>query len=260
MQRLLDKKGPAVKVAAGLALALALTAAVSYAAVRPDLGHGPERHTPAAPPGWPKVPITTAGSALLGIPSHPPAMSTNSTARFRVAATGEPTLRCQLDRQPPQSCEAAVVYRGVGAGPHTFYVEAQRRGQAPVHASFGWTVLEPKPFTVVPRPATVGPLMPGAAPSPIPVVISNPNSIAITVTALRVTADGGPADCDPATNLALSAPDLGSGRLQIPAHGSVDLPSANVAAPTIGLRELDVNQDACQGANFDLSFSGSAGA
>ncbi len=260
MRRLLDKTGPAARLAAGLLVALALTAAVSYAAVGPGLGHGPERHTSAPPPGWPKVPITTAGSALLGIQSHPPTISTSSTARFRVAATGEPTLRCQLDRQPPRVCEATVVYSGVGAGPHTFYVEAQRRGQAPVHASFAWTVLEPKPFTVVPRRATVGPLFPGAAPSAIPVVISNPNPIAITVTALRVTAGGGAAGCDPATNLALSAPDLGSGRLQIPAHGAVDLPSASVAAPTIGLRDLDVDQDACRGANFDLSFSGSAGA
>jgi hypothetical protein len=258
VRRLLDKKGPAAKLAAGLALALALTAAVSYAAVRP--GRGPERHAAAAPSTPATVPSSTPGSAALRITGHPPTISTRSTARFRVAAAGEPTLRCRLDRRALKECGATVAYRAVGPGSHTFYVQAQRRGHAFAHATYGWTVLEPKPFTVSPRIAGVGPLYPGAAARSIPVVVSNPNPVAITVTALRITASGGGAGCDPTTNLALGAPELGAGRLQIPAHGSVDLPSSTVAAPTIGLRDLDADQDACQGANFDLSFSGSAGA
>jgi hypothetical protein len=36
------------------------------------------------------------------------------------------------------------------------------------------------------------------------------------------------------------------------------LPAVGVAAPTIQLRDLPVNQDACQSASFPLSFSGSA--
>jgi hypothetical protein len=258
VRQLLHRKRPAAKLAAGLALALALTAAASYAAVRPRAAHGPERHAPAPTSTSPTMPIATPGSAALRIQAHPPAISTRSTARFRVAAAGEPTLRCRLDRRAPTECEAAVTYHGVGTGPHTFYVQAQRRGRAFAHASFEWTVLEPKPFTVAPQLDGIGPLYPGSAPSPIPVVLYNPNPIAITVTALRVTATGGPAGCAPAANLSLTAPALG--KLQIPAHGSVSLPSATVAAPTIALRELGVDQDACKGANFNLAFSGSAGA
>lgn len=248
------------RLAAGPALALALTAAASYAAVHPGDGRGHERRVSANQAASPTAPIATSGSAALRIVGHPPPISTHRAARFRVDAAGEPTLRCRLDRQAPKDCAASVVYRGLGPGAHTFYVQALRRGWAGAHASFAWTVLEPKPFTVEPRTAGVGPLYPGTAPSPVPVVVANPNPVAIIVTALRVTASGGAAGCDPATNLALTAPALANGGLRIPAHGSVTLPSVAVAAPTIALRELDVDQDACKGASFNLAFSGSAGA
>jgi hypothetical protein len=90
-------------------------------------------------------------------------------------------------------------------------------------------------------------------------VITNPNPVPITVTALRVSAGGGAPGCAPADNLALTAPALAGGKLRVATHGSVSLPTATVAAPTIALLELPVPQDACKGANFDLAFSGSAG-
>lgn len=248
------------RLAAGLALALALTAAVSYAAVRPGHGHERRRHDPATPATTAPTPLVTPTDAALRIPVHPPAISTRTLARFRLVASGEPTLRCRLDKRALQECGTAVTYRKIAVGPHTFYVQAQRRGRTFAHATFAWTVLEPKPFTVEPQLGGIGPLYPGAAPSPIPVVLSNPNPVAITVTALRVSAGGGPSGCDAGANLELTAPALGAGNLQIAAHGSVSLPSATVAAPTIALRELDANQDACKGADFNLSFAGSAGA
>jgi hypothetical protein len=253
-------KIPAAKAVVGMALVLMLAAAASYAAVRHGGGSGHEHRSPAAPATTPTAPIVAPGSAALRIEAHPPAISTRSTARFRVDAAGKPTLRCRIDRKAPKECEESVVYRGVGVGPHTFFVQAMKRGRPIAHLSFAWTVLEPKPFTVSPQNDAVGPLYPGGEATPIPVVIANPNPIAITVTSLRISAGGGAAGCDPATNLSLSAPALGTGKLRIPAHGSVTLPSAAVAAPTISLLELPVNQDACQNANFNLAFSGKAGA
>ncbi len=251
-------KIPAAKAAVGMALVLMLAAAASYAAVGHG-GGGHEQRSPAAPATTPTAPIVAPGSAALRILGHPPLISTRSTAKFRVEAAGESALRCRIDRRPVKECEESVVYRGVGVGAHTFLVQAVRRGRTVAHAGFAWTVLEPKPFTVSPRLEAIGPLYPGVAPTPIPIVLTNPNAIAITVTSLRVSASGG-AGCDPAANLALTAPALGSGKLRIAAHGSVSLPSATVAAPTIALRELPVDQDACQEADFDLAFSGSAGA
>lgn len=252
------------RIAAGTLLALMLVAAAAYAAAGHG-GRGKERREPAGkrhePAGTatPNVPVATQGSGALRISGHPPLISTRSTARFRIDAAGEPKLRCRLDRQPARGCGDAVVYRGVGVGPHTFYVQALRRGRVTARSDFGWTVLEPKPFTVTPRLPNVGPLYPGAEPSSIQVVISNPNPVAIAVTSLRVSASGGAPGCAPAQNLTLTAPALGGGKLRIAAHGSVSLPSATVAAPTIALRELPVPQDACKNASFNLAFSGSAG-
>ncbi len=253
------------KIAIGTVLPLLLVAAASYAAAA-HIERGKERHEPAGkrhdPEGTatsPDPPVATQGSGALRIPGHPPAISTQSTARFRVDANGGPMLRCRLDKRPAQSCdETLVTYRGVGDGAHTFYVQALRRGRVTARADFGWLVLEPKSFTVSPREA-VGPLYPGDAATPIPVTISNPNPVTITVTALKVSAAGGAPGCTPAENVALTTPALASGKLRIAAHGSVSLPSAKVPAPTIALRELPVPQDACQNAKFDLSFSGSAG-
>jgi hypothetical protein len=256
-----DRRRPAAKLVVGLVAALLVTAAAAYATVRPGAGAGAERHAAPAPPVTaPTTPVTASGSAALRIVEHPRAMTTRSTARFRVVAPGEPALRCRLDRQPAKPCATNVVYRGLPAGNHNFLVAARRQGRRTVRADFGWRVLESEAFEVEPRPAAVGPLYPGAAPLPIRVVITNPNAVAITLTGLRVTARGGAAGCDPAANLALTAPQLGAAPPRIPAHGSLILPNATVPAPTIGLRELGVNQDACQGAKFDLSFSGSAGA
>lgn len=251
---------PAAKLAAGAVLILLVATAASYAAIGRARGGGPEhRGTEGPPPTATTATIVAVGSAGLLIVDHPHAVSTHSTARFRVFAAGEPALRCRLDRMPAEACGPISVYRGIDPGSHTFLVRARRAGQAPLEASFAWTVLEPKPFAVEPRPGAIGPLYPGAKPLPIPVVISNPNPVPIDVTALRVGATGGPPGCDPATNLALTVPDLGASAPRIPAQGALALPSAGVAAPTIALRELGVDQDACQGAKFHLTFSGSAG-
>jgi hypothetical protein len=254
------RRRPAAKLAVGLVVAALIAAAASYAAVRPGHGSGSMRHAAPAAPVTVRSPLAAEGSAALSIVDHPPAVTTRSTARFRIVAAGEPALRCRLDGQQPRPCEPNVVYRGLDAGAHDFLVAAGQPGRRAVRADFGWRVMEPEPFEVEPRPGSVGPLYPGAAPTAIRVVISNPNSKTITLNSLRVAASGGAPGCDPATNLSLTAPDLGDAQLRIPAHGSLTLPSGDVAAPTIALRDLDVDQDPCQNAKFDLSFSGSAGA
>jgi hypothetical protein len=258
VRALLDSSGPAAKLAVGLALALVLSAAGAYAAVRS--GGGGERRAPGQPVAAPSLPVAPSGTSALRIVGHPPTYSTKTTARFRVLAAGEPALRCKLDRRAARPCATSVIFRELKPGTHLFLVAARRPGRAPAHASFAWTVLDPEPFTVEPQPGAVGPLYPGATPSAIPVVLTNPNPVAIVVTSLKVIASGGAAGCDAGANVVLSAPALGKGRLRIAAEGSVSLPSATVAAPTIGLRELATSQDACQGASFDLAFSGSAGA
>jgi hypothetical protein len=70
---------------------------------------------------------------------------------------------------------------------------------------------------------------------------------------------GDPEGCDSADNLELTQSSASSSApLRIPARGSVSLPAQGVSAPSIRLRELPVNQDACQRAHFPLAFSGEA--
>jgi hypothetical protein len=254
---LYDRRGPATKLVAGLVLALALTGAAAFAATR---GRGRDhRDTPAAPAAAPTIPTAETGSSALRITHRPQLISTGSKARFSFVVTTESTTLCRLDHGAFKACLSPLTYRGVATGTHTFYAQARRRGRIIGRAHFSWRRIEPEPFSVAARLSAVGPLYPGAAPTSIPVVLSNPNPIAITVSALQVTASGGAAGCDPATNLALTAPDLSTVGLKIPPHGSVSLPSATVAAPTIQLRELGTDQDACRNSNFDLAFGGTAG-
>jgi len=120
-------------------------------------------------------------------------------------------------------------------------------------------LLEPRTFSIAPRLAGLGTLHPGAPPIPLPLVIENPNPVPIFVTSLRVSVLADPAGCAGAENLALSqAGASGAMPLEVPAGGSVSLPATGVSAPTIQLRDLPVNQDACQNARFPLEFSGSA--
>ena len=102
-------------------------------------------------------------------------------------------------------------------------------------------------------------MLPGDPPQPLPVLIVNPNSVPIEVTSLTVAIAEDPPGCPGDPNFELvPASASPSGPLTVPAGGSVSLPSARVSAPTIALRSLPINQNACQGARVQLTFSGQA--
>jgi hypothetical protein len=44
----------------------------------------------------------------------------------------------------------------------------------------------------------------------------------------------------------------------VPANGSVTLPAQGATAPVVEMLDLPTNQDACKGAVFSLSYSGTA--
>ena len=126
-------------------------------------------------------------------------------------------------------------------------------------ALFAWVQVEPKSFSITADLSGLSRLYPGAAPVALPLVLSNPNSAPISVTALRVAVSGEPAGCGSRENLELIPASVSRSKpLKIPAGGSVGLPAQGISAPAIALRDLPVNQDACQGAQFPLAFSGEA--
>lgn len=116
------------------------------------------------------------------------------------------------------------------------------------------------PFNIELGAATPS-LFPGAKPSIIPVTLHNPNPFTIYVTSLRLAAHN--ASCNPSTNIAIRQIELGTagtpGRLMVPAHANVILPTQGVARPTIQLVDLPYDQTpTCAGQVFTLTASGVA--
>ncbi len=90
--------------------------------------------------------------------------------------------------------------------------------------------------------------------TPIPVTITNPNDVPITVTALRVAVSGRPNGCDAVANFETRA---SSAPFTVPAR--VDAFTVPLAKrPAIRLRSLGTDQSRCRRQTLALSFSGSA--
>lgn len=234
-----------------VAALLGCLGAVAYAAAPRHQSQTGVAWRPAAGGGLPKTQIR----------EHPDWLAVSTSARFAFAARGRALrFQCRLDGARWRPCHSPVDFTRLDPGPHRFAVRAaDSSGRHGRMAGFRWRVLEPKDFSISPELASLGQLYPGAPAQVLPVTISNPNPVPIFLTRLTVAATVDPTGCTGAANLALSpAPFSASAPLRVPAHGSVRLPAPGAEAPSIQLRDLPVNQDACQGASFPLSFSGSA--
>lgn len=236
-------------------------AAVAYAASAPS------------PPGGGRPPAASAGGLLAqsrqGVPRPPrprivrrPARTTlSSRVVFRyVDRRGGTEFQCKLDTAAWKRCGLRVAYRGLAIGPHRFLVRSTPKGGVrSLPARHDWLQAEPKRFSIEAELSGLDQLYPGAPPVGIPLVLTNPNSAPIFVTALRVSVSADPAACPSSENLELIQAGASKAKpIAIPAGASVRLPSKGVAPPAIALRDLPVNQDACQGARFPLAFSGEA--
>jgi hypothetical protein len=234
-----------------IAALLGCLGAVAFAAAPPHPTQTGDAGRPAPAGGLPRPRIR----------EHPDGIAVSTSARFAFAARGQGLrFQCRLDEARWRPCHSPVDFSRLSSGAHSFSVRAAdssgRHGRA---TGFRWRVLEPKDFSISPELTSLGQLYPGAPAQALPLTISNPNPVPIFLTSLTVAATADPSGCTSAANLALSpAPFSATAPLKVPAHGSVRLPAPGAGAPAIQLRDLPVNQDACQGASFPLSFSGSA--
>lgn len=195
------------------------------------------------------------------ITAHPDKASPSASAKFRFTARGRGRrFRCRLDGRAWSACSSPVTYTRLAVGTHSFSVRtAGRRGTHGRPARYRWQVLEPRDFSISPQLSSLEALYPGAAAQALPLTIANPNPVPILLTSLEVRAAADPAGCPSGANLLLTGAGVSEGKpLTVPADGSVSLPAPGIAAPTIALRDLPANQDACQGARFPLAFSGRA--
>lgn len=253
----------ALRAIIALSAALACLGAVAYAANRPagadrstadvDTGTSPRRDAPGK---------KTSG----GRPARPhlatrtEAIDTRVNVRFKFTAPGE-GLRflCQLDSGSWKPCQSPHKARGIAPGPHSFAVRAVRKSRRGPAARFAWTKVDPQPLTVEPRPTSLAALHPGAPPQAIPVRVANPNAVPVKVTSLTIAVSADPPGCPANPNLELGPSSLSpTAPLVLPAGGELVLPTATISAPTIALRELPFNQDACRGASFPLRVDAEA--
>jgi hypothetical protein len=196
--------------------------------------------------------------SLTGYPSQA-TTATTATFTFSDSEAGV-GYECRLD-DASGPCNSPKTYAGLDSGHHDFSVRAlDAAGNRSKPTSFSWTITRATSREFSISGSTTALLYPGAPAQPIALTLSNPNSVAIYVTALQVSVAGSATPgCSAATNLGLTQSSASStAPARVPAGGSVTLPAQGVTAPTIRLLNLPVNQDACKNARFSLSYSGNA--
>src|SRR5215218_6616263 len=265
----------ATRAVIALVVAVACLGSVAYAATRPGVaerkGDG-KRHPTRARDDGPSRPrfieVPPSGGILtdvqfrfhvapppqpVGRPGPGPGPKPTPPARWR-------RFQCRLDGGEWGGWSSPARFTDLEPGDHSSAVRAlNRRSQPGQAAYYRWAQLEPQDFTIDSLAGALEELMPRAPALQLPVRIGNPNPVPIEVTALTVTATPDASGCpgDPnflvtPSSVTLAAP------LSIPAGGSVNLPTATATAPTLALRELPIDQNACQGTTVHLDFSGEA--
>lgn len=192
-----------------------------------------------------------------------PASSTSATSATFAFSDSEAGVgfECQLDTAAWAACTSPKSYSSLAVGQHTFRVRAlDAAGNRSSATTYTWTITQDsgQPFTV--SGTAAGSFYPGVSRT-LNLRVTNPNSVTIYVTSLTVTIQSGSskAGCDGPTNLTVTQSNASSTTpLTVPANGYVDLPAGGVTAPTLAMKDLATNQDACKGALFSLSYGGSA--
>jgi hypothetical protein len=197
----------------------------------------------------------------------PPDPSTSATSHFEwtIATPGDVDhYECSKENGSFQPCSTPHTYavQTTNNGMHQFAVRAvDAVGNVSGVASYSWKVDKGslQDFTISGNLAAADLLYPGGVARTIPVTFGNPNSVTIHVTSLTVALNASslPAGCQ-ASWFQITQSNVSSANMvTLPAGGSQTLPVGSVSAPTIRLLDAG-NQDACAGATFQLTYSGSA--
>ncbi len=112
------------------------------------------------------------------------------------------------------------------------------------------------PFGIAGNAAS--PLYPGAAAQPLILTLTNANSLAIHVTSLTASVSPISASGCAQSWFAVTPASLPAAGIVVPGNGQVTLPVQGARPPSIRMLDSDTNQDACEGANLTLTYTGSA--
>lgn len=175
-------------------------------------------------------------------------------------------FQCSVENGSWTACYSPFSYAIItnNYGQHQFSVRAvDAAGNVSAATSYSYKYVKGLPTSGLPFQITgsVSGMVLGVW-QPIAVTITNPNGVLIYVSALNVAiaANSTSGNCPTATNVALSQSNVSASlTVAVPAKGRVVLPAGTVTAPQIRLIDLPtVNQDVCKGANFALTYSGTA--
>jgi hypothetical protein len=194
------------------------------------------------------------------ITAHPPTQTNSTSASFSFTdSEAGVSFQCKLDGGTWAACSSPANYSGLAIGEHNFNVRAvDVAGNRSSASPFEWHITSANGLPFTASGNANGLLYPGAPAVSIPVRLTNPNSVPIFVTSLTATIQSAnlPAGCSgfQVTQSNISATQA----VQVPANGSVTLPTQGASTPTIRMLDTLANQDPCQRATISLTYSGSA--
>jgi hypothetical protein len=213
--------------------------------------------TPAGSQAAASFTIDTTAPPTPTIASGPEAETTSKSATFTFTDTeAGVSFLCAKDERVYYACTSPKTYEPNNLGEHNFTVEARdAAGNVSGLASYTWTVI--KGMTI--EGGLAGQLAPGVT-RPFALVLNNPESKAVVLTSLKVTANelSSKAGCTAPANLEILQSNVSEANtVTIPARGKITLPSGSVTAPQVLMKNLATNQDACKGAAFTFNYTDS---
>lgn len=252
-------------------------AAAAYAAIRTAAGEAPHATRPLQP----------------HITAHPDPKA-SATAGFDWAQPPRPATKanpghslgfqCRLDDDGWAACQAPFELRRLSPGRHRFRVRATNEaGRSGPAAVWSWLVRRERRGPAKPAPAPdpappsppepsgeegapfsieqtspPGNLFPGAPAQPLALRLTNPGATPIAVTAIEASLAAQLPGCTAENFLLIPSDASPAHPLSIPAEAGVDLPAQGISPPAIAMLDLQVSQDACQGVELQLRYSGRA--
>jgi hypothetical protein len=194
--------------------------------------------------------------------------SGSTSATFTITdSDANVTYKCQMDGGGYTPCTSSVTYTLLSAGTHVFDAEPiDQAGNIGPFNEWKWTINglsgSGQPFTIA---NPVLPLLyPGGATDPMNLSLTNPNSVTIYITSLTVslsigaTPHSGPAPCTTA-DFTLAQYSGGYPIALPPGTKTLQqLGYTQAQWPSIKMLNRPANQDRCQNATLNFSYTGQA--
>jgi hypothetical protein len=189
----------------------------------------------------------------------PPNPTTKKQAKFAYSDSERGvSFWCKLDGAVYRSCRGSQTYRELGSGLHTFCVDASdQAGNFSAATCYTWLIgAGAAAFSIAGGPLPGSLLYPGAPAVAINLVFTNPNAAPIAIQSVTVAVGGTSAAGCAAGNFTVSQ-NL-TATPTVPANSTRSLQELGVPQTAWPKLQMIGDQDACQNATVELTYSGTA--